>query len=331
MADLQWINLYTTDAAFNLATEQYVFDNLPRDRSYFMLWQNDNAVIIGKYQNTQAEIDQKYVTEHGIKVVRRLSGGGAVYHDMGNLNFTFIADAGELEQLNMRVFCEPIVAALANIGITAQINGRNDITIDGRKFSGNSQYMRGGRIMHHGTIMFNSDLSVLTNALNVDPTKIESKGMKSVRSRVTNISEHTDGSITLEDFRKELIKEIAEANGGTEYRFSESDIEKIKEIRDARYDCWDWNYGKSPAAVIKKSMRIDGCGKIEAYIETDKGLISSVEFKGDFFSTKEPELLAKKFVGKTADEEGFLAAVENENLSDYFQGIDREKFMNLMA
>ena len=197
MNNLNYLNIYTTDPAFNLAAEQYVFENLPKDRMYFMLWQNDNAIIIGKYQNTLAEINEKNVLENGMKVVRRLSGGGAVYHDLGNLNFTFIADAGELEELNMRVFCQPIVKALAKIGITAEINGRNDITIDGRKFSGNAQYMRSGRIMHHGTIMFDSNLEMVQKALNVDPSKIESKGKKSVRSRVTNIREYLREDISL--------------------------------------------------------------------------------------------------------------------------------------
>lgn len=331
MSELQWINLYTTDPAYNLAAEQYIFDELPKDRAYFMLWQNDNAVIIGKYQNTQAEIDEAYVAEHGIRVVRRLSGGGAVYHDLGNLNFTFIADAGDAEQLNLRVFCEPIVAALKELGITAQINGRNDMTIDGKKFSGNAQYMRGGRIMHHGTIMFDSDLTVLTNALRVDPSKIESKGMKSVRSRVTNIKDYAQENISLQDFRSILIREIAEKNGGTEYVLSESDIARIKEIRDSRYALWDWNYGKSPAGVIKKSARIDGCGKVEVYIETEKSLISSIVFRGDFFSTRDPELLAEHFLGKTADAKGYAEALQDENVSDYFLGLDNETLLKLLS
>ena len=158
---LSYLNLYTTDPAWNLAAEQYVFDRLPRDRTYFMLWQNDNAIIIGKHQNTAAEINEQFVRENGVRVVRRLSGGGAVYHDMGNLNFTFIADAGDMESINFRLFCRPVVAALAKIGVTAEINGRNDMTIDGQKFSGNSQYLKEGRVMHHGTIMFDSNLDLV--------------------------------------------------------------------------------------------------------------------------------------------------------------------------
>ena len=148
---LSYLNLYTTDPAWNLAAEQYVFDALPRDRTYFMLWQNDNAIIIGKHQNAAAEINQQFVRENGVRVVRRLSGGGAVCHDMGNLNFTFIADAGDMESINFKLFCQPVVAALAALGVTAEVNGRNDMTIDRQKFSGNSQYLKEGRVMHHGT------------------------------------------------------------------------------------------------------------------------------------------------------------------------------------
>ena len=206
---LSYLDLMTTDPSYNLAMEQYVFDCLPRDRMYFMLWQNDNAIIVGKYQNTIAEINEEAVRERGIRVVRRLSGGGAVYHDMGNLNFTFITDVGESNALNLKLFCEPVVRTLATLGVKAEVNGRNDITIDGKKFSGNSQYIRQGRVMHHGTIMFDSDLSVVSEALRVDPTKIQTKGIRSVRSRVTNVAEHLPEKVTLPEFRRILLENIA--------------------------------------------------------------------------------------------------------------------------
>ena len=174
---MNYLDLTTTDPAFNLAVEEYVFEQLPRDRMYVMLWQNDNAIIIGKHQNTLAEINEAYVKEKNIRVVRRLSGGGAVYHDMGNLNFTVIADA-DGDNLDFGRFCRIVVRALARMGVEAQINGRNDMTIDGKKFSGNAQYLRQGRVMHHGTILFDSDGAVLANALQVDEEKIRAKGVK---------------------------------------------------------------------------------------------------------------------------------------------------------
>ena len=176
-----------TDPSWNLALEQYVFDVLgPRD-DCFMLWQNDNTIVVGKHQNTLEEINTDYVKEHGVTVVRRLSGGGAVYHDLGNLNFTFVAENRFGSEFDFSTFCRPVVDALRSLGVPAEINGRNDMTIEGRKFSGNAQYMKKGRIMHHGTLMYDSDLEAVSRALNVKPDKIESKGLKSVRSRVTNI------------------------------------------------------------------------------------------------------------------------------------------------
>ena len=172
-----FIDVKSTDPTFNLALEQYAFDALPRDRSWFLLWRNHNAIVIGRHQNTLAEINEEAVREREVTVVRRLSGGGAVYHDLGNLNFTFIQDAGQAGQLDMGLFCRPVAQALQAMGVNAQVNGRNDITIDGQKFSGNSQYIREGRVMHHGTILYSSDLETVGQVLRVDPEKIQAKGV----------------------------------------------------------------------------------------------------------------------------------------------------------
>ena len=325
------LNLTTTDPAFNLAAEQYVFDCLPKDRSYFMLWQNENAVIIGKYQNTLAEINRPYVEAHKIKVVRRLSGGGAVYHDLGNLNYTYITDAGELETLNMRVFCEPIVRALAEFGVTAEINGRNDMTIDGKKFSGNAQYLRHGRVMHHGTLLYNSDLSAVSKALQVDPEKIRAKGIESVRSRVTNIRRYMKEDVPLFVFREMLLEFIRRETESEDYEFSEEDVHEIERIRRERYDTWEWNYGKSPECTILKSDRVEGCGTIEAFITTDRGLITGIVFYGDFFSTKDPEELAQYFIGKKPDTDGFTQALEGIAVEQYFTGLTIEGLLKLLS
>ena len=236
---LSYLDLMTTDPSYNLAMEQYVFDCLPRDRMYFMLWQNGNAIIVGKYQNTISEINEEAVRERGIRVVRRLSGGGAVYHDMGNLNFTFITDADGSGTLDMKLFCEPVVRTLAALGVKAEVNGRNDITIDGKKFSGNSQYLRQGRVMHHGTLMFDSDLSVVGEALRVDPTKIQTKGIRSVRSRVTNVAEHLPERVTLPEFRRILLENILRENPGEEYPLTPDDLAAVEKLRDnEKFRAW---------------------------------------------------------------------------------------------
>ena len=331
MPELCYLDLTTTDAAFNLAAEQYVFDSLPRDRMYFLLWQNRSAVIIGKYQNTLAEIDRPFVERHGIQVVRRLSGGGAVYHDLGNLNFTFIADAGDTETLDMKLFCAPVVRTLAALGVEAAVNGRNDISIDGQKFSGNSQYLRGGRIMHHGTLLFDSDLSVVTQALRVDPAKIQAKGLKSVRSRVTNIRPHLRQDIPLAVFRAALLARILEETPGTEYRFTPADLEAIETLRRERYDTWEWNYGASPPCTLLRRQRCEGCGSVEAHLDVEHGLIRSLRFLGDFFSAAEPEELAARFVGLRPEREAYAAALEGVDVSRYFLGLDREGLLSLLA
>lgn len=328
---LSYLDLMTTDPSYNLAMEQYVFDCLPRDRMYFMLWQNDNAIIVGKYQNTIAEINEETVRERGIRVVRRLSGGGAVYHDMGNLNFTFITDVGESNALDLKLFCEPVVRTLATLGVKAEVNGRNDITIDGKKFSGNSQYIRQGRVMHHGTIMFDSDLSVVSEALRVDPTKIQTKGIRSVRSRVTNVAEHLPEKVTLPEFRRILLENILKENPGEAYPLTQDDLAAVEKLRAERYATWDWNYGFSPVCTMLRRRRVDGCGMIEAYITVEHGKIAALSFKGDFFSASEPDELAAHFVGCTPDRAGYEKALGDVDVSRYFAGLQKDELIDILC
>ena len=328
---LSYLNLTTTDPTINLATEQYVFEQLPKDRTYFMLWQNDNAIIIGKHQNTLAEINEKYVKENNISVVRRLSGGGAVYHDLGNLNFTFITDANKQANIDFHLFCQPIVKTLKSIGIHAEINGRNDITIDGKKFSGNSQLIRDGRVLHHGTILFQSDLTIVGKALQVNAEKIQAKGVKSVRSRVTNVSEHLTERISLKDFRKLLLENILASQNGEEYILSDKDTLAIEEIANHRYRTWQWNYGSCPQCTMMKKSRIEGCGTIEAYITLKHGVISEMTFMGDFFSAIDPALLAEKFIGLRPEYNIYKNVLQNIDISKYFAGLTTEDFLKFIT
>lgn len=331
MPELKWLDLTGTDAAFNLAAEQYVFDSLPRSCGYFMLWQNRSAVIIGKYQNTLAEIDLPYVREQGIQVVRRLSGGGAVYHDLGNLNFTFILDAGDTESLDLRLFCLPVVRALGELGVRAELNGRNDITIDGKKFSGNSQYMRGGRIMHHGTILFDSDLSVVERALHADPAKIRAKGLKSVRSRVTNVRPYLGRDVSLAEFRRLLRESILRDNPGERYDFTAEDLNAIETLRRERYDSWDWNFGASPECTLLRKDRFEGCGTVEAHIDLEHGRIRRVRFFGDFFSAEEPDALSARLLGCRPERGELSEALAGVDADRFFLGLSNEGLLSLLA
>jgi len=327
---MNYLDLTTTDPAFNLAVEEYVFEQLPRDRMYVMLWQNDNAIIIGKHQNTLAEINEAYVKEKNIRVVRRLSGGGAVYHDMGNLNFTVIADA-DGDNLDFGRFCRIVVRALARMGVEAQINGRNDMTIDGKKFSGNAQYLRQGRVMHHGTILFDSDGAVLANALQVDEEKIRAKGVKSVRSRVTNVRPHLPVDMTLAEFRKVLLETILEDTPGTQYVLTSADLEAIRVLKRERYDTWQWNYGQSPACTLHRRSRVEGCGTVEAFITVREGIITQIQFHGDFFGVADPEQLAQMLVGCRPERSDMAHALAGTDVSRFFMGLDTRHLLDILV
>ena len=320
----------STDPAFNLALEQFVFDEMPRDQEYFMLWQNKNAIIVGKYQNTAAEINAAYVKEHDIQVIRRLSGGGAVYHDLGNINFTFITDAEHGETIDLAVFCQPVVKALAQLGVTAEITGRNDITIEGQKFSGNAQYVRQGRIMHHGTIMFDSNLSVVAQALNVPKDKIESKGIKSVRSRVTNVKPYVKGDIGIREFWDVLKRYMVEERSLPQHTFTPGELARVEAIRAERYGTWEWNFGRSPRYSIQKERRVEGCGRIEVSYEVDKGVITALAVYGDFFGNAEPEELIQRLIGRKPEEGDLREALTGVPVDRYFKNLTLDELIAII-
>jgi lipoate-protein ligase A len=322
----------SVDPYFNLALEQTVFDDFDRHNSFFMLWQNDNTIVVGKNQNTAEQINAGFVKAHNINVVRRLSGGGAVYHDLGNLNFTFITDAKNLQKLDLAFFCRPIAETLKELGVeNVEIGGRNDITISGLKFSGNAQYIRHRRIMHHGTIMFNSDLSVLSKALNVSDSKIVSKGIKSVSSRVTNIADHLKTPLTLDDFKQKLLAKIAEGQELTEHVFTDDELAYAARLRDEKYIKWDWNYGKSPDYTMRKKIKKDKCGEIEVFMNVSEGRISDICFYGDYFGICDSGHIAKLLIGKRLNCDDISAAVSNINIDLYFHNLTNDDFIEFLT
>ena len=325
-----YIDVKSTDPAFNLALEQYVFDALPRDRNWFLLWRNRNAIVIGRHQNTLAEINEAAVREHNVTVVRRLSAGGAVYHDLGNLNFTFIQDASQRGQLDMGLFCRPVAQALQTMGVDAQVNGRNDITIDGQKFSGNSQYVREGRVMHHGTILYDSDLDMVSQVLRADPEKIQAKGVRSVRARVTTVRAHMPHPVPLEQFQVLLLQEISKDRPMEPYSLTESDLSAVEAIKKARYGRWEWNYGVSPPCSLLRRRRVEGCGTVEARIRLKEGRIAGVDFFGDFFSAAEPEELAGLLLDCPLREADLRRQLEGVDVSRYLSGLTADGLMEIL-
>lgn len=331
MKTLAYLDVQSTDAAWNLALEQYVFDALPRDRDYLLLWRNENAVIIGKHQNTAAEINAPYVEEKGIQVVRRLSGGGAVYHDLGNLNFTFITDAPEDGDLDFGRFCRPVVALLRQLGAEAELTGRNDMTIAGQKFSGNAQYMRAGRVMHHGTILFDSDLEAVGLALQSHPEKFTDKATRSVRSRVTNVRPHLCRDMDMAEFRAALLSSLLADVPHEKVVLTETDEAAIDELRRTRYAAWQWNYGYSPRCTAVKTARIPGCGSVEAHLDIEEGVIQKITFTGDFFSPHGVERLAEHLRGVRLEHGALTEVLADFDVKSCIAGLSVEALTELLC
>jgi len=324
-----YISVTEHDPYYNLATEQYIFDEMPTSQSYFMLWQNANTIVVGKYQNTAEEIDGAYTAEHKINVVRRLSGGGAVYHDLGNLNFTFISDQGA-DGFDFRSFTQPIIRTLAKLNIEAEFNSRNDLTIAGKKFSGNAQYFKHKRVMHHGTLLFDSDLDVLQSALKskpgATPDEYASKSRKSVRSRVANITEYLSHPMSLAQFQSCLLEEVASEERLVPYFFNEHDLARISEIADNRYRTWEWNYGHSPAYNVKKTRVFNG-GALQLLIDVKDGQINSLRIYGDFFGNGDITLLEQVLNGVQLHESAISAALSGIPVGDLINGLTSEELV----
>ncbi|HHY09186.1 MAG TPA: lipoate--protein ligase, partial [Firmicutes bacterium] len=291
--------------------------------------QNEPTVVIGRNQNTIEEINEPYIKEKGIHVVRRLSGGGAVYHDLGNLNFTFIVDSRKDLITNFEKFTEPVLAALKSLGVPAEFSGRNDLTIEGKKFSGNAQYWSKDRLLHHGTILFNSDLSVVQEALNVKPMKLESKGIKSVRSRVTNIYPYLSRPMTTREFKDVLLEHMLAGDEYENYKLTEAELAAVKRIKEERYARWDWNYGRSPAFAIEKSARFPG-GYLNLKFNVKNGLIKEIKIFGDFFGKRDIDSLAKRLQGTAYREKSVREFLETAAFEEYFANISREEFLSCL-
>lgn len=312
---------------FNLALEEYLF-NLDDGINYVLLWQNGPTIVVGKNQNTAEEINSDYVKEKGINVVRRITGGGAVYHDLGNLNFTFINKGSEKKELDFKKFTLPIIKALGKLGIEAELSGRNDITIDQKKFSGNAQYVKHGKVLHHGTLLFNSKMDELSKALKVTEDKFQSKGVKSVRARVTNISYYLSMDISVSEFKELLLKYMFDEDTElTEGQLSENDLKEINALMESKYLKWEWNYGFSPEFNVRQGKRFEN-GKIEVLANIREGIIQGIKFYGDFFGSGNPEDIETLLVGKRYKEDEIKAALVDLNVNDYFKGISLDELLS---
>jgi len=292
---------------------------------------NAPSIIIGRHQNTLEEINRPYVEEHNIRIVRRLSGGGAVYHDLGNLNFSFITDYQPENFQNFRKFTEPVVRALQKLGIPAELTGRNDIQIEDHKVSGNAQYISRGRMVSHGTLLFNSDLTHVSEALHVHESKISSKGIKSVRSRVGNISEYLKEPMDIETFRQHILHSYFEGSDEIKtYPLNDADWFAVRQLAEERYRNWEWTYGRSPDFNVEKRERFPS-GEIDARLDVKKGIIQTAKFYGDFFSELEPEEVEQKLTGVRYEAQAIRQALEGLPIERYFPGQTLQTFTEFIS
>jgi lipoate-protein ligase A len=320
-------NRKVTDPSLNLAIEEYVLRNIRTDEDILLFYINRPSIIIGRNQNTLEEINHDYVRANGIQVVRRLSGGGAVYHDLGNLNFSFITEHNPDNFRNFKKFTAPFIQELNEMGVPAELNGRNDILVEGRKISGNAQYIAAQRMVSHGTLLFDSDLSHVSEALKVKMSKITSKGIKSVRSRVANIREFLPEPMDIQTFRDRLLKGIfAGAPVIPQADLKDADWQAIEALAESRYRSWEWNYGRSPQFNVQKTQRFP-TGEIEACIDVQHGFIQSVKFYGDFFGQGDAAEVEKTLAGVRYDRDSLAAALEQVNIGEYFSGLTDAEFL----
>jgi lipoate-protein ligase A len=322
-----------TDARRNLALEEYVLRNRMGSDDLLLFYINEPAIIIGRNQNTIEEVNPQVVSDRGITVVRRISGGGAVYHDLGNLNFSFMTPSVHGRFNRYELFTRPVVEVLQDMGVPAELGGRNDILAGGRKISGNAQFARPDRMFSHGTLLFDSNLEDVTAALVPRPGKVESKGVKSIRSRVANISEFLSEPGTVIELRERIIERIfgtRDRSAIPTLELTDADRAGIDALVQSKYGTWSWNYGENPPSNIQRSRRFPA-GEIDVRINVDAGRIAGVRIFGDFMGREEVAELEALMLGVAYDRESIAAALDGVQLDDYFGDVPATEALELLS
>jgi lipoate---protein ligase len=307
-----YIETDTHSSFANLACEEYFLKSKDLGDEVLMLWQDEPAVVVGRFQNTLEEINQTFIDEHHIQTARRISGGGAVYHDLGNLCFSFILPGVTPGTMDASRYIRPVEKALSQMGIPVMVAGRNDLTIDGKKFSGNAMALHKNRLLFHGTLLFDTDLDRLGQVLKTPSDAIESKGIKSVRSRVTNIRPYAPSGMDLRKFKQALKELFFEGEPQVEYQPTSEDFAEIQKLVDTKYRSWDWIFGRNPASKVRSTCSFAG-GKLEIELELDKGWLAACRIQSDALDPadiKDVELRLANIRFTYADIEEALTGVE---------------------
>ncbi len=302
----------------NLALEEHLFTTLPKGESALLLWQNDNTIVVGKNQNAAAEVNLAYVNANGIRVARRCSGGGAVYHDMGNLNFTIITTQRQFEAFHFQSFVTPVLQALASFGLQAEFTGRNDLTLNGKKFCGNAQYAKGDKLLHHGCIMLSTDLTKVGNALTANKKKFDTKAVKSVASRVTTINAQAERPIAMAEFKARLQQFVFAEGGMTPYVLSVQDSAAIARLSREQYATPAWIYKTLGAYHTTNEQRF-AWGLVQVAFDAKDGKIAQIDFAGDFFGAQSIDALCAALVGAPLDA-SLCDVLARLDVAQYLQG-----------
>lgn len=316
------------DPKLNLALEEYLLREVAIDTPLLLFYINEPSVIMGRNQNSLEEVDPAYIEKEGIHLVRRLSGGGAVFHDLGNLNFSFITpDRKDLH--NFARFIDPVVSVLQSLGLDAKIHGKSDIFVAGKKVSGNAQYASNGRLFSHGTLLFDTNLNTMLNALNPKKMQITSNAVQSIRNYVTNIREHLPKPMTIEQFGQTLLQGIFEQEQVPTYDIDRNAWQEILKISANRYTSWGWNIGHAPPFNVQKEHRF-AVGKLDARIQVEKGKIQAISFFGDFFGQQDVTQLEKQLIGTQYEPLALKMTLQEINITDYFGEIEKDAFLDFL-
>ena len=316
------------DPFFNLASEEVLLKF--RSEDYFLLYRNEPSIVVGKHQNTLAEINLPYVRNKGILVARRISGGGTVFHDMGNLNFAFITTGREGDLVDYKKYTLPIINAMTKLDLEVSLGARNELLLGKLKISGTASHVYKQRVLHHGTLLFSSEMDDLSLALKVKPGIFKDRAVKSIKSEVTNIRDHLVDKMDVLDFQKLIFKAILENMGrGTKYRYSKQDLDDINKLKDNKFSSREWNFGYSPKYQFSKALQF-GSGKIALHMNVDKGIIQEVNIEGEFQGAKDINALEEVLVGTIHDPETIRMRLSGIRVEDYIAGLENEQLLSGM-
>ncbi|MBZ6011234.1 lipoate--protein ligase [Leuconostoc gelidum] len=323
---MRYINYFNQDAYTNIAMDAWLLKNLKPKEPVFSLWQNKRAVIVGENQNTFSEVNSDYVDSHNVEVVRRVSGGGAVYHDLGNICFTFFVPVSSSARVDFHQFVQPMADALESLGIHVDISGRNDLEIEGKKVSGNAQRYAGGYLMHHGTLLWDTDVDAMVRSLNVADEKFISKAAKSVRTRVGNIKDYAPKDLTINKFIDQLTYYLTNEGRDGEYKLDANQKSDILMLRDKKFSQWSWNYGQSPEFMYNNHAKFNG-GSIDVQIDVHDGKITDINFTGDFLGVRDWREMKSQLIDTPFTYEYVADILEKNKNGQYFGSITNNELL----